>query len=266
METATENFALIDRYAERGVSFDLLDPDGSVPAETLAGHSYEPTVTTILDTLMKQVENPVFLDVGAHYGYFTCLLSALHPQAEIHAFEPGATQFDVLQQNVKRNALPARLHRVALSDNEGKVAFTDRTMRPKQGYPIETVEAVRWDTYAQREGIDANIVKIDVHGAEGKVLAGMKGRLGKEIRHALVEVHADDILVDYSHAEILALLVDADMTLYECLDFRTLEHPEFRRLTEADQREFADPNLWTAKQIKYERLIYATTDSLMGGE
>ncbi|MCA1298590.1 FkbM family methyltransferase [Stappia indica] len=261
MGTAKEQPALVDQYSERGAVFDFLDPDGSVPAETLPGHAYEPTTTTILDALMKKVAAPVLLDIGAHYGYFTCLMSQLYPHADIHAFEPGAVQFDVLQQNLALNRLPARLHKVALSDSNGTVSFTDRTMRAKDGFPTETVEAARWDDYAAREDIDANIAKIDVHGAEGKVLAGMAETLGRQIRHVLVEVHADDLLVDYSHDQILAMLRDAGMTIYECLDFRTCEQPHFHPMSDDDRKSFADPEQWTAKQIKYERLIYATTDS-----
>lgn len=251
---------LSDDYEIMGARFRFLDPDGSVPAETLGGQIYEPTTTALLHRFCTGMTRPTVLDVGAHYGYFTVLLPLFNPEAKVLAFEPGQQQYEVLERNVAMNRSPAIPRKIALSDHEGTVEFNDRTLKPKEGFPREQVVATTWDRYAREQGLKADVVKIDVHGAEGKVLAGMREALRDDVRHLLIEVHAADLLIDYTHADILAMVRESGMTLFECEDFRVRTEPDLRRMSEADQRSFADPSRWTARHVKYERLLYATRD------
>ena len=246
-----------ETFEALGTRFALVDPDESVRAETLEGYSYEPGMAALLDRFCGAMDDPVVLDVGAHYGYFTCLLSTRHPRARILAFEPGGQQFGVLAHNIALNHSTASAMRIALSDGEGDVGFTDRTMKVKRGFPAETVASTTWDRFAERHGLTADVVKIDVHGAEGKVLAGMTAALAEQVRHVLIEVHAEYLLVDYSHGDILRLLREAGLELYEVAGFRTSSDPELVPMDEAAQAAFADSDAWTAEQIKYERVLYA---------
>ncbi len=248
----------VDPHETLGVAFELVDPDESVRAETLDGSSYEPGMARLLDRACSEFQAPIVLDVGAHYGYFTCLLSKLHPRSRVLAFEPGAKQFDVLAHNVALNYSSASTMRIALSDQIGQVDFTDRTLKVKNGFPTESVFSTTWDSFADTHGLRADIVKIDVHGAEGKVLAGMKQALRDQIKHVLVEVHADYLLVDYTHADILQTLREAGFDIHECIDFRKEIDPKLVLLDTGAQKVFSDPHTWTGAQIKYERLIYAT--------
>lgn len=240
-----------------GARFSFLDPDGSVAAETLEGFVYEPATTALLARLLSHGA-PTFLDVGAHYGYFTCFASALNPAARTLAFEPGARHFPVLEANIALNGIAAEPLKLALSTGAGKVPFTDRTMKPKPGHEIEYVETVAFDDYAGRRGIRADVVKIDVHGAEGLVLGGMARALRERIGHVLMEVHAEHILVGCDHAGIMAMLRDAGFHLYECARFRRTERPELVPLVGDAYEAMVTPSRWTDEQVKTERMVFAS--------
>lgn len=240
-----------------GARFSFLDPDASVAAETLEGFVYEPATTALLARLLSHGA-PTFLDVGAHYGYFTCFASALNPAARVLAFEPGGKHFPVLEANIALNGIGAEPLKLALSTEAGKVPFTDRTMKPKPGHEVEYVETVAFDDYASRRGIRADVVKIDVHGAEGLVLGGMARALRERVGHVLMEVHAEHILVGYDHAGIMAMLRDAGFHLYECARFRRTERPDLVPLEGDAYEAMVTPARWTEEQVKTERMVLAS--------
>ncbi|MGB6681806.1 MAG: FkbM family methyltransferase, partial [Candidatus Bathyarchaeia archaeon] len=167
---------------------------------------YEHSVIMHLGQITKQYDSPTFLDVGAHYGYFTIYMSKLGGgSSKVFSFEPNGEYFEILSTNVRLNKLQnVFLHKVALSDKTGTIAmeasqhfrsigFQQRRkmklLGPLVSSSEEQVSAVPFDKLAQSLGISPKIVKIDVHGAEGNVVSGMKNTLRKHVEHLYCELH-----------------------------------------------------------------------------
>jgi FkbM family methyltransferase len=239
------------------VGFDFVDPDGNVAAETMPGVTYEPGVVAMMKALLGRLPCS-FVDVGAHYGFFSVLAAKLNPDCLIHAFEPGVGHRRVYRENMERNDGPSTLHAVTLSDHSGQVRFRGRAMRVERQGDTGIVRCEPFDTCGPAHGIRPDIVKIDVHGAEGKVLSGMGQTLRRDVRHVLVEVHALHLLIDSTHEQIVEALREANLLVYEVIRFRHEAEPRLQLLTGAAYNAIVNPEPWSEDQIKHERMLYTT--------
>lgn len=142
-------------------------------------------------------------DVGANIGIIG-LLVALHPQgasARIHCFEPEPRNLSALRRNVRANDLEDRIrcHGEALSDSAGRIDLFVRggpgegrhSMVAKAGSTASiTVPTCTLDEVARESGAAPTVLKIDVEGAEGRVLAGASNSLGsRAVREVFLELH-----------------------------------------------------------------------------
>jgi FkbM family methyltransferase len=140
--------------------------------------------------LFRELIKPgmVVVDVGANLGYFSLLASTLvGPTGGVHAFEPDPVNAVLLRKNVRLNhASNIKVVESALSDNEDSISlFVDlnnkgdhRIWQP-DGESRRRIEvaATTLDEYLSRTRAAASFLKIDVQGAEGKVMGGMKKTL-----------------------------------------------------------------------------------------
>jgi FkbM family methyltransferase len=249
----------LDSYTVNGARFQLLDPDSSVSKETTEGLDYEPAVTQYLKQILEK-ETLSFLDVGAHYGYYTVYVSKISPDSRVYSFEPGVKHLKVLRENIQINDVKAEIYDVALSDETKEVLFHNRTMKFAGQLETETIKAITFDELNNQEDIRPEIVKIDVHGAEGKVLYGMKTALKEAVKYLFIEIHAAHLLVDYSYKEILDILLDSGFKLFEMDKFRDTTSPVLVPIVGSVYEDFINFDKWTEDQIKRERMIFATKD------
>jgi FkbM family methyltransferase len=132
------------------------------------------------------------------------------------------------------------LHHVALSDKPGSIiletsdrfmagGFPDerRKMRwledplvERRGEPEGSVKAFPFDELAKRESIEPDVVKVDVHGAEGNVIKGMKNSLRRSVSHIYCELH-QEMTDGYSARDVIHALQDAGLETFEFSGFRT---------------------------------------------
>ncbi len=146
-------------------------------------------------------EGMVVYDVGAHIGFFSLLFSKYcSAKGRVFSFEPDGDIFLRLTQNIRlNNAENITAVNVAIADKNG-VAFFDKSdidsmgkLIPKEETGSKKVIEVATQTldsfvYAEKHPLPS-LVKIDVEGAEGKVLAGAE-RILKEARPLVFcEVH-----------------------------------------------------------------------------
>ena len=141
-------------------------------------------------------EPKLIVDAGAHIGCVTAALAAKFPQSTILALEPDSDNFGLLCENVTpyRNVVPIRAavwHKpaVLLISNPESESWTFQ-MRPlSQGESGTTIgltvsELLKWS------GMDIDILKLDVEGAEREIFstAGSEGWL-EHVRQIRVELH-----------------------------------------------------------------------------
>jgi FkbM family methyltransferase len=157
-------------------------------------------------------EADVFVDVGANQGIFTLVGATRNSQLRIFSFEPNPNVHALLRTNVAINDLTNRVtvRSDAVSDRPGEVAFhvppspfsaigalADVAFRDDDGITT-TVPAVRLDDVLATEDVD--VIKIDVEGAEARVIEGAQALLRRTRPAIIMEVLEPH---DYARAERL---------------------------------------------------------------
>jgi len=155
--------------------------DTSIGAHLRQAGQYEPDVTAEIRRLLKPGQR--FVDVGASFGYFATLAgSIVGPEGEVIAFEPGPQNQSLLLLNLAKNGVVhPEVHAAALSDAPGFLTYSSSGangfITPFSGDPSELatralVRAETLDAVIGERRVD--MIKIDVEGAEGRVLKGGK--------------------------------------------------------------------------------------------
>ena len=136
--------------------------------------TYEPEQSQAFQRVIRPGD--VVFDVGAHYGYYTLLSSALTGAGgRVFAFEPSPRNIPHLKKHVQINHCQnVEVLDLALSDHEGKARFDNQagsgTGHLSAAGQIE-VAVTTLDTMAAQKSAP-NILKIDCEGAEVEVLKG----------------------------------------------------------------------------------------------
>lgn len=140
---------------------------------------------------------PVIVDAGSNIGMSILFFKALHPDAVITGFEPGAA-FEKLAENVARNRLrDVVVYPFALGDNDGDVAFfedpdrldslTMSTVASRMNKAQRQVRQVRLSPYINQR---VDLLKMDIEGAEQSVLDELvqSGAIGR-VQQMIIEYH-----------------------------------------------------------------------------
>lgn len=133
-------------------------------------------------------------DVGANIGVFS--LFAARASAQVHSFEPDPKFAERLKRNVYLNGWEdsVTIHEMALSDSNGETTlYTDGVGGMSPGLSKSDDETRNEVTVDQRRGDGLEIrtpdlLKIDVEGAEARVVRGMTGILDR-VDTVMVEIH-----------------------------------------------------------------------------
>lgn len=147
---------------------------------------YEPLETRIATELVPS--GGCVVDIGANIGYYTLLCArAAGPLGQVYAFEPEAENFGLLRENVRRNGYHnVQLENVAVSDATGRLSLfvcgenrgDHRVYSPAESSrSTVSVKAIRLDDYFADDPPLIDLLKMDVQGAEGRALEGMRSLL-----------------------------------------------------------------------------------------
>jgi len=139
-------------------------------------------------------EESVCCDIGANVGYYSLLFASLAPKGMVHSFEPVPLNFYVLCTNRLLNSFSNLIaNPCAVGDVSGSVEFVvsrdsafsslvDTKIKPMAmeiSVPITTL-----DSYCEKNGIERiDVLKVDVEGAEGRVLTGAERVLRNHASH-----------------------------------------------------------------------------------
>src|SRR5262245_6158372 len=138
------------------------------------------------------------LDIGANIGHFTVeLANRVGPRGQVHAFEASPFVIPFLAKNIQRNDIEhVTIHNFAASDAEGSISFN----APDGASPLGSIRKI-----TERETIQLTVpcapidamlqqlkcvtyAKIDVEGAELKVLNGMSKLIARDRPIVAIEV------------------------------------------------------------------------------
>lgn len=206
---------------------------------------YEPEETA----LIKQLIRPDWtcLDIGAHIGYFTLLLSKYGKWVE--TFEPEESNFRLLLKNLSLNKTSNVLqHKKAVTELSGAIInlyLSGDNSGMHRVYPSKwcTEGRQQIETITIDEVVDkADFIKIDIEGAEIDALQGMSRLLTKHHPIILMEFcpkyiteYGADPLQVYHFLKTLGysimLLPDKDTPIsYEDLERETRKEPTGRNI------------------------------------
>jgi len=189
---ALERFKIIDGsvlYLDR--SEEWIGTDISI------NKLYDPINTAFVLKRLKQGD--IFVDVGAHVGYFTILASKMVGNTgKVYAFEPCPRNYSVLLKNIRANKLTnvVTINKAA-SNVSSEADFYNYDSRhwalsslcPERNKPYQSkslvvsgstkVKTVRLDDYFNKLNVMPDMIKIDVEGAEPEVIEGLGDFIGR---------------------------------------------------------------------------------------
>jgi FkbM family methyltransferase len=137
------------------------------------------------------------MDVGANWGLYSLLISrAVGPSGKVYAFEPVPEIFARLKEHIAlnnaTNVIPVP---IALSDEKGTAKMSvkegESSLFRRVSDEFVEVQVERLDDFVEREKIErVDAIKIDVEGAELKVIRGADKTIRRDKPILMVEIQA----------------------------------------------------------------------------
>lgn len=142
--------------------------------------------------------NSYVIDVGANIGFFTQRFGNwVSHSGKVIAFEPEKLNFESLRKTVLKNRLDTKiiLYKGVAAEKDGTLLLELNPFHPgdhRIGTDGVETQAFQLDTILEKEGWPlVSLVKIDVQGAEERVLQGAKETIRRMRPNLFVEV--DDV-------------------------------------------------------------------------
>jgi FkbM family methyltransferase len=189
-----------------GYKFTGLLPDEIAP---ILANRMEINCSRLLGSL--SLEGAVAVDVGAGFGYYTILLSRLVGETgRVYSFEPDCGNFLRLSRNLSINMISnVTMAPICLWDSWAFKRWISVGERPWESRVVEAASpaepdgktiilAASLDEFGAETGIMSRVrfVKIDVEGAEARVLHGMTRILRQAKPAILCELHGAETAQD----------------------------------------------------------------------
>lgn len=137
--------------------------------------------------------NPVILDVGANFGYYSVRLAKEYGLASrVFAFEPNPATHELLKKNIALNGLTTvEAVMAGLADHEGTAGMASRLGNSGASTVVEGsgIQLTTLDRFWERQTLERlDFIKIDVEGFEEKLLRGAAETLRRFLPLILIEL------------------------------------------------------------------------------
>lgn len=196
---------------------------------------FEEGLTTFILNYLKP--GMVFLDIGAHFGFFSLLASTIVGEnGQVHSFEPTKSTFEVLSANTKgkenivlnNKAMWSQCTTFSFNDyglvcSAYNSVYAARWIGESKATTYE-VKALSVDSYVNDVGIAPDFIKIDAESAEYEILKGMEKTLAKHKPIITLEVGDMDVAGSLSSREIINYVLDKGYQAYEFKDGKIQNH------------------------------------------
>lgn len=190
--------------------------------------------TTDLRHFMNAIRgDDVVLDIGGNVGAYCLPIAKTHPTAMVVAFEPIPLNAALMNTSRLLNRLTnLEVIQKCVSDSSGRVEFSlaedsaySSMIDTHRKAEVEkfSCECVSLDDYCRGRDRMPDIVKIDVEGAEQKVLQGARSIFAgpHKPRLALIELYDKNLIVfGATIAEVVRTMVDWGYRAYVLVNGR----------------------------------------------
>ncbi len=199
---------------------------------------YEEGLTRMVLEYLKP--GMIFIDVGAHFGYYTMMANKLvGNKGQVHSFEPTPRTYEVLlnnvtgRHNVVCNHLAALEVRKTFFLNDYGLEFSAfnsfygaRTnhKHAQNGASKIPIEAISLDEYFQNKKIIPDFVKIDAESSEYEVLQGMEKTILNFRPMISLEVGDCQVTGAMASRDLVRHLLDKGYEAYEYRDKKIMPH------------------------------------------
>jgi FkbM family methyltransferase len=141
----------------------------------------------------------LMVDVGANYGYYSCIWADANPKSRVIAFEASPRNFSALKLNLIDNGLEAQvsIQQIAVGKERGSLPFTlgpeeqsswGGLLIDKENDAIEVPVVPLDEVFLKSQDDCIEVLKIDVEGADTWVLQGAEQLLrSHKINHIFFE-------------------------------------------------------------------------------
>jgi FkbM family methyltransferase len=177
---------------------------------------FDPEIRLTKFLIRNLKRGDIFFDIGANIGYYSLLASKLIAEnGKVFSFEPDPDILKILQKNKRDNIT---IVDKVISDVEGRVDFYSRknigekaistinlenfqsTSLSKIEYIKIKSESTTLDSFCFLNNIFPDFIKIDVEGAEEKVIKGAKKILEQKNPTIIMEVWLKPFTENYENA------------------------------------------------------------------
>jgi len=202
------------------------------------GKSYEPEIRSLFCSLINK--GGTVVDIGASLGLYTLIAAKkLGNSGFVYSFEPDPIRYAKLMENIRINRLNnIKAFNVALSDREEDIEIIYH--HPRDGFKKCIVKAQPLDSL----NIKPDLIKMDVDGAEIKILEGMKKTMTYCRPKIICEIHPDEIAqMGYNTDDLSSLLnkvgylayeIKSDLNLSLCQTLGKSGHSRYLLISEND--------------------------------
>jgi len=220
--------------------------------------TYEVQQIICLKNIYEITKKPIFADIGSFIGYFAFYASSLdNGRNTIYAIESNKNHCDSIQKGIhKNNFKNIKILNKILSNEQKNILVVDElTIDPKKFDELKSfrsedpllddlklIDKKKKYYLENSERLDdvfkneiPNILKIDVHGAEGFVLDGAEKLLKEHIDYILLELHSESYLKRYSTGfnkkKIILNLISKNFSCYfiaanDAINLKKTNHEE----------------------------------------
>lgn len=165
--------------------------------------NYEPENAAMMERSLRPGD--IAFDVGAHVGYFTIYMSRLvGPGGHVHCFEPRGINLRFLRRHLRVNRIEnVTVHEACVGDSSRSARLETRQGGTGTAFLSESgdlpVRMVSLDDMIDRGELPVpKYIKVDVEGAETRVLRGAERLLSRHHPRLLVATHSPELFSECS--------------------------------------------------------------------
>lgn len=167
-------------------------------------------------------KNDIFVDVGAGIGDYSIIAASIIDKGKVYAFEPDQRARKIFIENITLNKMKNKIQVEGqiVSDKEGHEYFKSEKQSEISHISLSdrgtSIKSLTLDKYLKKYNIKRiKLIKIDVEGAELKVLKGLENIITTHaIDSLIVEVNKNSKKYGFSRNDLINFFESHDYEIF----------------------------------------------------